>query len=104
MHVWSNALVQVITVHRDVQTACEDRMPPNLFQNAAQSLGQENSSALYSNEDQVFVGFTSLSNLMSNPSQCPFHTLGIENLGRFCHLGRQLKSTGILGKKKAIEA
>jgi hypothetical protein len=83
------ALIEVVTMHADIEAADRDRMFPNIGEYFGEALGEGNAAALDSDQDDIGARLVALGNFVGHPYQSPANGGRIQDLGGVRHIGKK---------------
>jgi hypothetical protein len=78
LHLWRDALVEVVAVHGNIERACGDGMSPDGFELGGEATGQRDAAPLNADQDNFTALFVSFGDLVGDARQHALQRGGIQ--------------------------
>jgi hypothetical protein len=85
LDIGSDAAIQIVAMHADIQTSCGNWMVQDLGESLSQALGKRNATALDSNDYQLRRWVVAFNDFVGDAGKRPLHRLRVEQDGGICH-------------------
>ncbi len=84
-NVWSSALIEVVSMHADIEAAGGDWLGPDIGQEKTETVGERNATALNSYESDFVAELVSFGNFVGDAGEGTVEGCGVEDEGGFRH-------------------